>query len=358
MAVTLEAQALIQTFVGKQEKAGFLSSHFIPKPRSTGTTANSIVWDIKRWANEVAGTIDRCAGTYVNANTGFTTKELTPPNFGESLPLDVCDVINRIAGETSWNAASRSHRSRMIDLMTDGVQQIVNKVDLAMELMSAQVLTTGQISMSGSKPYVEDFFPKSSHFPTAPILWSLPATALPLLDIENLGNQIRVDSKKRITKVYMGRQAVREMFATDQWIESANFRRIDSMEIIRPRVDNRGAVRMGRFTAGCYDLELWCYELGYEPFGGGTETPFIPVDKVICLPDDPGFVLGSVVVPHVLPPDPRVSFLRTPPMKSELGYDITPNVWCNDEGTVVSASVRARPVPIPQGIDEFGCLST
>ncbi len=82
------------------------------------------------------------------------------------------------------------------------------------------------------------------------------------------------------------------------------------------------------------------------------------LDKVILLPDNPGLVVGSTIVPRVLPPDPRISGFVNINTTSEGGWDLVPNVWSDPSGDTIYAGFYVSAVMIPQGIDEFGCLTT
>jgi hypothetical protein len=315
------------------------------------------VWDAERFTNESAGTIDRRAGSNLNTANDFTTKELELPEYAEHVAIDADELINRIAGENPWDAASRSFSARFMEKMTKTMARMVAKVDVGVEVQAAQIMQTGQLALDGVKPYAADFLPKASHFVTVGIAWSNQATCTPLDDMESLAHQIKTDSRRRVRNVLMGRTALKEFLRADQVVTQADVRRMALIEI-DPTLSDMGGSFYGTFICGSYEFRLWHYDETYAPFGGGAEVPYIDDDKVIMLPDSPGFVVGSVQVPRILPPDPRVAQLVTPPTTSRLGYDLTPNVWCSNEGNVVLGGIRAKVVLIPQEIDCFGALTT
>lgn len=353
----LAAQTMIELYREMETPVGFLANFFKPRRRSTGTFGTTLNWDSKRFTDKIAGTIDRRAGSNLNTNNRFSSKEAEVPDFAEAFAIDAADLLNRLAGQDPWSAASTSFAARFAELATENMAQATGLIDRSVELMAAQVLQTGIVSLDGAHPFTNDFAPKSSHFPTAAVAWSDVTNAVPLDNLEDLAHTIKTDSKKRVTRALFGRTALREFLKTDQVTEQASLRRIDLIAV-DPDIDNRGASRYGVITVGAYEIELWYYDDDHEPWPTGTKVPYITTNKVILLPDDPFLTVGSLMVPQVNRPDPRVAHLIMPPTKSAMGYDLIPNVWTTPEGTVTYAGVRARVLMIPQGIDEFGCLTT
>ena len=353
----LAAQAMMQMYREDQDRGGFLSAWFRPVRNSTGSTGTSLVWDSQRFSRKIAGTIDHGTGSNLNEAARFSTKEFEPPEYGEAVAINAHDLVTRMAGEDPFSASNRSYASRFIKLVGDALLESGRLIDRGVEVQAAQIMQTGQLSLAGASPYSADFKPKASHFVTVGTAWSDSVNAVPLDDIENLAHTIRVDSKKRVTTAIMGRTALKEFLECDQVKERADLRRVN-MLAIDPRIDNRGAHLYGTIIAGGYEINLWQYDQMYEPFAGGAEVPYVDDNKVILLPDRPSFVIGSLLVPQILGPDPRLAGLVSVPTTSELGWDLTPNVWTHGEGSTIYAGMKTRVGMIPQGIDEFGALTT
>lgn len=348
---------MMQMFTERRRRAGLLSSFFRPIPGSTGSTGKTILWDSERFSDQVAAVVEPGTGVRLNTVGRFTTKELEPARYAEAIAIDVNDLVNRMAGENPFDAARRPFTARFIATANKGLVEMERKIAQSMELQSSQILQTGLLNIPGSRPYVKDFKPKATHFPTAGIAWSNVATAVPLSDLESLCDVIQTDSKATCNKAILGRTALAEFLNTDQVKESADLRRVNLIDI-DPEMKDRGATRYGLITVGQFELELWAYNEKFEPAGGGAKTPFVDVDKVILLPDNPGLVVGSTIVPRVLPPDPRVAGFVSVPTKADGGWDLVPNIWADAAGDVIYAGFYASAVMIPQGIDEFGCLTT
>jgi hypothetical protein len=361
MAITLpglEARGMIQMYEENWRVPGYLASHFKPVPGSTGSTGLTLEWDIVRYTDQIAGTVSRNSGSNENTVDKFSTKGVEPPYYAEHTTIDAGDLVNRLPGEDPYSAGNRSGTSRFQAHMTRAMQQMTALVDRSAEVQASQIMQTGVLALSGAQPFAADFFPKATHFPTAGVLWSVPATADPIGDIASLCRVINSDSRKRPKKLIFGATAWREFLATDQVQALGDLLRINVIAVAPQISGGNGENFMGTITAENFTLNMYTYDAEYEPFAGGSNVPFVDDRNVIVLPEDPAFVFGSLVIPRVLPPDPRVASLITPTTKSRMGYDIMPNVWCNDQGTVLSAGVRTALLLFPQGIDEFGTLAT
>lgn len=353
----LAAQGMMALYRESRRKGNFLSSFFRPIAGSTGSTATTLTWDIVRYTDKIAGTTDKNTGANINTVGKFTSKEIEPPMYNEAVAIDARDLNNRVPGQDPFSAANMAFTARFMAIANEAMVEMSSLIDRSVELQAAQILQTGLLVLPGARPFSADFKPKASHFPTAGIAWSNVATAVPIDDIESLANQIRTDSRKNVVRAIFGRTALREFLNTDQVKEAADIRRMELIDV-DPQIRDRGAIPYGTLVANGYELEMWHYQEEYEPFVPAANVRFVDDDKVILLPKDPALVVASLQVPRIVGPDPRVSGLISPPTKSELGFDITPNVWTTAEGNVVYAGMAAQVVLVPQGIDEFGAITT
>lgn len=355
----LAAQQMMAMFRERQRPIGLFSSMFLPRPGSTGSTGSTVMWDIERYSDQIPKVVSRGSGMRINTVGKFSSKEIEPADYGEAVVVNVNDLVNRLAGENPFDAATRSHTARFMDTVTKGLKESARLIARGAELQASQVLQTGTLNLSGNVPYIKDFKPKTTHFPTVGTAWSVVATATPMDDLQSLCEVIMDDSKAVCTKAFMGSTAIKEFMNTDQVKEAADLRRINLMSIDPDKsMTARGAKHFGTVQVGQFELELWGYNEKYEPHGGGSKTAYLDPGKVILLPDDPALVVASTIVPHILPPDPRIAGFVNVPTTAEGGWDLTPNVWADPEGAAIYAGFYASFVMIPQGIDEFGCMTT
>lgn len=356
----LAAQSMMREFRELRRLGGFLTSFYRPIEGSTGKTSDTVSWDIVRYQDLIAGTVDKNTGANINKTERFSTKDIEPPTYNEAVAINSADLVNRLPGENPFSAAERSYTSRFITAANEALVEMDALISRSVEVQASQIFQTGELALEGARPFAADFFPKASHFPSASTVWSDATNAVPLDDLESLANQIKTDSRRRVMRAIFGRTALREFLATDQVTGRADIARFNLVNV-DPRLQDFGASRYGLVTTGAYDLEMWQYDDEFEPLAGGGNQTYVDDDKVILLPDynqRGGLVVTSVIVPQILPPDPRVAAFISMPTRSRAGYDLVPNVWTDSEGLTINAGFRTRVVLIPQEIDGFGCLTT
>ena len=353
----LVAQRQMAMFVEAERPIGFLSSFFKVIDGSTGSTGKTVTWDAVRDSQQIAGTVSPGTGMRINTADRFTTKEIEPARYGESVVIDVNDLVNRMAGENPFAASNRSHASRFTSQVNMGLVKSSKLIDRAVELNASQVMQTGEIALDGSTPYAQDFFPKATHFPNAATPWSDTVNAKPFDDIEALCDVVQTDSKAIVNKAIFGRTALREMLATEQYQETDSFRR-SNLLAVDPVMMGMGAARYGVLTTGQYEIELWAYNEKFEPVGGGTKVPYIGLDKVVLIVEKPNLVVVSTIVPRAIGPDPRFTGFVSIPTKSRGGWDLVPNIYSDNPGDVIAAGFYASVVLLPQAVDELACLTT
>lgn len=358
---SLLAQAMIEAFREERTPTPFFSSRFAARDGSTGLNSSTVLVDIERNGEKMAPVITPGADANMNHADVFTTKEFTPPRFLEGMPFRFEDLLSRIAGENPFAAASRPYTARLADRIVRGMTELEKKIQRSMEYQAAQIMTTGVLAIpgkSGATEYTLDFQAKSSHFPTAAVSWASAATASPQADLENLAEQIRTDSGLNPDVIVMGDTAHRHYLACAETQALANSRRIQTIDIT-PRYSTGGATFQGVIWVGSYRYELYTYPQTYTSLATGLPVKYLPVDHAVMFSSQARFDKLGTRVPRVVEPDPRVArFLPGRLINRDGGYDITPNVWTNPEGTVLSMSLESRTLLVPTQIDAFGRLDT
>lgn len=359
MAVELSREGWLQLFTQMRNPTGFLSRFFTVKPGGI-YNGKKVALDIQRFGEKVAIAIKQCTGPNLNDISQFTTKEFTPPAYGEAFPLDVCDLLNRMEGVDPYTAAYQEYASQLVAMMAKGFMEIDAKIQRAVELQASQVLQTGKLNLTdkdGATTYELDFKPKATHFPTTGTSWSDPGAA-PIDDLQALANVIRADGKVDPDLLIMGETALRNFLANTQVKEILDNRRIEAAQI-RPEMRDSGATFYGFVWVGTYRMEIWAYPESYEDPQTGNPTKYVADDKVIMMGSRTRLDMTSARVPLPLGPDPRVEGLLPGRLSSrEKGIDVTPNVYPTPNGKQIMGELESRPLLIPVQIDGFGCLDT
>lgn len=360
MPITIDRVGWLQLYTEMRRPNGFLSRFFTIKPGGA-YQGKKVAIDVERYGEDVAVVVTACTGPNLNDIKQFTTKEFTPPAYGEAFPVDVCELLNRMAGVDPHTAAYMDYASQLMAVMAKGFMLIDDKIKRAVELQASQIFQTGQLTLTnsaGDTVYTLDFKPKATHFPTVTTSWSTVATADPLGDLEALANVVRADGKIDPNMLIMGATALKNFLRNADVQEVLDNRRID-IGAIRPEMRDSGATFYGFVWVGTYQMEIWTYPDTYKHPQTGLPTKYIEDDKVVMLSDRTRLDMASAKVPLPLGPDPRVAGLMPGRMTSRTaGFDVTPNLYATPNGKEIMGELESRTLLIPVQIDGFACLDT
>ena len=293
----------------------------------------------------------------------FSKKTFTPYAFNEGYAINGADVFDMQFGHTEYDESNYVSLA-LKSFAEQGVEK-ERSILRAIELMSSQILQTGTVTLinsAGSTIGAMDFKPKATHFPQVSVSWATVATATPLDDLEDLADVIRADTGLFPSVVIMGAGAYRNAIQTTSFLNALDNRRIETALIMPESINSSGAKKMGYVDVGAYRLEIWTYPATYDHIQTAVKTPYIADDLVVMLsPDTELKMLYGGFPSPLIGPDPRLAaFTRTMPSRiSRAGFvDVNPLIWADETGQVIKGALRSRPLPIPVGIDEFGCLNT
>ncbi len=359
MAITIDRKGWIQLFTQMRSPNSFLTRSFSVKPGGI-FSGTKVSFDVERYGEDVAIAIKKCTGPNLNDFDVFTNKELEPPAYGEAFPVDVCELLQRMAGVDPHTSAYQGYAADLITKVAKGFKLISDKIVRAVEIQASQVLQTGKLTLTdaaGATVYELDFKPKATHFPTVSVDWN-SASSTKLLDLENLANVIRGDGKIDPNEIYFGASAAREFFKDDEVQAQLNNRRYEVGKV-NPRYVDSGATYRSNIWIGDYEFNIYSYPETYKHPQTGAVTKYIGADNVIMKSDRTRLDIASAKVPLPLGPDPRVAGLLPGRMSSKgAGFDVTPNLYATPNGMQIMGELYSKPVLIPVQIDGFGCLDT
>lgn len=360
MAVEIKREGWMQLFTQMRDPNMFLSRLFIIRPGNI-YNGDKVAIDVQRFGEKVAIAIKKCTGPNLNDIDIFTTKEFEPPSYGEAFPVDVCELLNRMAGTNPYDAAYTEYAGQLMAKMAQGFKLVDDKIKRSVELQASQILQTGELVLTdenGNTVYTISFSPKATHFPTVSVDWSTVATATPLDDLQALASVIRADGKVDPNMLIMGDTALRNFLKNADVQDVLDNRRIE-VGSIRPEMTDSGATFYDHIWIGSYRFEIWTYPETYEHPQTGNPTQYVAADKVIMLSDRTRLDMTSARVPLPLGPDPRVASLMPGRMTSRTeGFDVTPNLYASQNGKQIMGELESRPLLVPVQIDGFGCLDT
>jgi hypothetical protein len=349
---------LIDRYLEEATPPMFLSGFFRSPPQNFHTTED-IEIDIQRDDESVAIVLtDLTLGANKNESTLYTNKKFTPPIFDEEGAISSFDMLKRQAGQNPY--ASPDYAANAT-LQAFGIyRKLENKIRRAVELMAAQVLQTGSLTLinsAGVALYTLNFQAKASHMVTVGTTWATNgATGAPLTDLANLATVVRRDGKIEPKRLIFGESAFQRFLANTEVVKALDVRRLETASIA-PETRGQGATFQGWVWIGHYRFELFTYDGYYKHPQTGVLTPFVDTDNVIMLSDG-RLDLTFGAIPMIVSPDQRaLPFL--PPRISSVsgGLDLTTNAWVTPNGKQVMVSAGTRPLTIPTAIDTFARLN-
>ena len=360
MPIEISRTGWLQLYTEMRSPNGFLTRNFTIKPGGI-YKGDKVAIDIQRFGEDVAIAIKKCTGPNLNDFDEWTSKEFTPPAYGEAFPVDVCQLLNRLAGVDPFSAEAVEYSAQLMALMAQGFRLIDDKIARAVELQASQVLQTGKLTLTdkaGATVYTLDYKPKATHFPTVSVPWATVATATPMADLQSLGNVIRADGKISSNQLFFGEAAFTNFIANDEVKSNLDNRRYE-LGMIAPQFEDSGATFQGHVWVGSYLFQMWTYPDTFTSPSTGLPVPYIDTHKVIMKSDKTRLDMTSAVVPLPLGPDPRVAGLMPPRLSSRAdGFDVTPNLWSTPNGKQIFGELESRPLLVPVQIDGFGTLNT
>lgn len=337
----------------------FLSRFFTVKPGGV-YNGGKVAIDIERSGEDVAVTVKKATGPNLNDADIYTTKEFEPPAYGEAVPFNVNDLVNRMAGVDPFTAAYQAYAVDLNRYMASAWVKIFNKIKRAIELQASQIFQTGQLTLidkDGNTTYTLDFKPKATHFPTAGTVWS-SGSATPLADLEALAKVVRADGKVDPDLLIMGDKALDAFLSNDDVQKKLDVKNYD-LGMIAPEMRDSGATFYGFVWVGAYRFQIWTYPETYKHPQTGAATEYIAGGNVVMLSSRTRLDKASAAVPMPFGPDPRVAEFIPGRLTSQSdGFDITPNVYLSQNGKQLMGELESCTLLIPVQIDGFGCLDT
>jgi hypothetical protein len=360
MTVPIARLGWTQLYEQMRAPTSFLTRRFTVKPGGF-SRSKKVAIDIQRYGEDVAVVIKQHTGPNLNDFKQLTTKEFTPPSYGEAVQLDIAELLNRSVGVNPYDAAGIEYGAQLTSTLMRGYMLINHKIERAVELQAAQILQTGQLSLTNAQGVIEytlDFKPKATHFPTVGTAWTNAATCTPLDDIEALAEVIRNDGQVDPDRITFGEAAMSNFMNSAQVQAALDNRRIELGEI-NPSERDSGATYRGRMWIGSYVYELWTYNGRYKDPVSGNPTRYVDANKVIVDSSNTRFDMLSTEVPMPFGVDPRVAAYLPGRMSDRAQqYDVTPNVYVTQDNRQIFGELLCNKLLAPVGIDGFGCLDT
>lgn len=354
MAITLNqhragvTQTLIAVFSDSKTPKQGLASLF----PSVTTDSKYVSIEVERSLQLVAVDVQRCTDPERNVFGNFTEKIFMPPYFNESFDYTSCERYDVTFGR--GNAPTKIDLQFLIRDAKAKLLILKNKILRAIEIMRAQVVTTGVVLLRNGDSV--DFKRKAASMPvlTGTNQWN-NAASKPLTDLENGMDFLRDEGLSSGTSVnaIMGKSAYNNFVSNAQVKEQAEWKNIKRVEINMPQFDNvRGMVYQGQIGTTDYIVNLWTYNEKYvDPTDNVTLKNYINTNDVILVADDFVGKTAFAGVPAIFEKDGQEYIAQ---MEGEF--------YVNDVIDQIKKSwlfmISSAPIPIPVSVDRIYTLRT
>lgn len=362
----MSTEATVKMLSMYKELAGapsFLSSLFMVNPGNI-YDQDEFEIDIERDIEMVAPAV---ANIDVEGNPNeaskFVNKKFKGTPFKETAMISAKDLSRRVPGNTPFDSIEM--RKNIAAQVLSVSMKIANKLRRAVELQSAEVLTTGIITNRDNSWTTLDtttFSPKAGHYANAALVWS-NASSDKLADITALAQTIQNNGKRVPNVLIFGTDAWAKFIADPKVQVLFNLWRAQLGEI-KPIITNEGAIFQGTIAIGSYMFQMYTYNAVYvTPAAPNTSVPFLAANKVIVMAKDArrDATYGTVPMLPGYENEPALSYIPrqvTPALGGPAGVAFNIGAYPNQSRTAVSLWVASRILMVPTAIDTHGCLTT
>jgi hypothetical protein len=339
---TTDAQALftkmlIDVYVERPKPTAFLRSFF---PTIVSPT-KEISIEVERGTEKIA--VDVMRGSDGNRNTfdRSTEKIFIPPYFREWFDATQLALYDRLYGATEINDAIFA---AYINSVADKQMTLQAKIERSIELMCAQVLETGIVTLTNGDNI--DFKRKAASIknPGSGNYWANDVNLY--AQLEEGCQFIRREGRSTdgVFNCILGTTALTDLLSNAVFLERQNLFNMALDQVIGPMKNAEGATFHGILTVGAYKLQLWAYDQTYDA-ANGTKTPYVNPKNATIIPTTPRFKTAFAGVPQLIRPGQM-------PVTGAFIF----NDYIDERGKAHVFDVESAPVPVPVAVDTIYTL--
>lgn len=334
----LYTSKLVAVYQERPPMSSFLRSLF--KTVTAPTKYVSI--EVERMGEPVA--IDVVRGTEGNRNTFSlsTDKSFFPPYFREFFDATELEIYDRVLG--SQGTDNSDLFVALLNSVADRMGSLVNKIERSKELMCAQVLETGIVTLVNGDDI--NYKRKTASIVDAGAGNYFANNVDPFAQFEagcKFLREVGMSGDGTFNAI-VGGDALTDLLANTKFLARQNTFNMALDAVQGPvRDNNTGATFHGTITAGSYKVQLWAYTGVYKHPTTGVITPYVNPKLVTLLPLAPKFIMAHAAVPQLVGEPGQM------PKQGEYVFqDFIDGRLATHEHHVLSA-----PLPIPVAVDQI-----
>ncbi len=349
-------RSMAPVFKKKALPTMFLSSMF-QSPDANKKDTVEVVVDIKRNGERIAIDIVRGAGGRNNVNKRYTTKTYTPPSYNEAGNYNENERLQRALGRTEYD---EEREADILAAITDDQVDLQDTILRAIEKQAADAFFTGTVILINNDTV--DFKQKATHQISPAIDWS-HADGVPIDDLAGGALLNRKDGQTTTKDFIMGESTWLKLQNNAQFKATAEFRRVDHVNVRPPVMNSDGANFHGTLTIGEYVINLWTYpQFYFVPTGfglanEGTLVPYIPTDKGWLGTIGARFDLYFAAITQLVPTDQRLAAFGFPTAPKPIKGDFHPYAYTDTPGKNLIYGMESAPLCVPTDLDTFSTFT-
>jgi len=341
----LYTQRLVDIYHEKNKPTNFLRSYFPTKVVPT----KLISYMISRGFEQVAVDVWRGDEGKRTQWTQSTEKIIEPLYFRYNFDLTTLQAYDSLFAPQTMQITNAPQIMMLLDTIIE--KQLENQylIERAIEIMCAQVLQTGKITMSSQGTGIEiDYKRKSASFLTPSAYWD--GAGDPFAQIKTQCDFLRTVGKVtgKTFDVICGEDALSAFLNNTIVKARQNLFNYAPDALVMPsaQAESIGSSEFGVFSAGPYKCRLISYPQYYDTVSGNTATatPYLDPKKVTILPSnsDMKFATYFGAIPQVVQPG------SMPVIGDFIAWD-----WQTPDRKAHLYEVESAPLVVPVKIDQI-----
>lgn len=306
-------------------------------------TTEKIDVDLKKGNRAVAAFVQRKEGGKIVPNSGYETKTYTPPMVSPKKITTIDDLLSRSAGENIYSG--KTPEVRAVEKMASDFTELSAQIDRRIELMCAQALFEGEISIRGKNlDEVISFDFENNEVLIADVeKWSNPASN-PIGDLERWRDTVQKNGFVNCDVCVMSSD-VASVFINHDKVKSLLDVKAYDLAVIKPRELANGATYIG--TISMLGLDIYKYNEWYlddwtnpaEP----VQKPMVPEGTVALFSTNANYTLyfGPVTIL-----DKNENFIT-------VDGEMVPETYITREPAARYLKLSSRPLPVPHEVNSW-----
>jgi len=298
--------------------------------------------DFRKGKRKMAPFVAPRVGGITMDRQGFTTKSYTPPKIAPQRILTKDDISTRSMGENVYSTMTPEERAQQI--LGKDLSELDEMISRREEWMCREIIINGKCIMKGfidakdSNTIDEEvdynFTNKETLITDAK--WDA-STSKKLADLKRWRLAVIKKTGKAPTVCIMASD-VAELFISDTVVQDMFDKNKIKVGDIIPAIINEAVTFIGRITA--LGLDLYTYDEWYID-DDGVEQPMMPIKTIVL--GRPGMAK-------------RIYGAVTQMEKGEFYTyegERVPKSWSDEENEVKMLKITARPLPVPDDVDDW-----